>query len=118
MEYIIKTLKEQGILHPNGEANIMFINQLSCGVITPFFQLAWERLNDPLKTLKQLNKTLKTLFKQNKTTEAYNVLRIAFSSLNIEFPVTLDLICFHISARDALMYEMTSDLNELIHDMS
>jgi hypothetical protein len=61
---------------------------------------------------------MKALFKRKKTKEAFNVLRIAYDSLNIEFPETLDLICFHSSARDALLLELTADMDELIQEMS
>ena len=118
MEHITKILKEHRILLPNGDPDITLINQISSGVITPFFQLAWERLNDPLKTLLRLNQTLKALIKRKKTEEAFNVLRTAFDSLKIEFSETLNLFCFHTSAREALLLEITADMEELLQEMS
>ena len=114
MELINVRLQKSKIILTDGSINMELVSSISSAIVTPFLQVVCQLVSNPFESLCHIHNVLYALYNNGNTKNCYSFLILQYDLLGGAVPEIFELAHSHEEFGNHLMYEIVSDMEELI----
>jgi len=114
VELINVKLQKSNIIRSDGGINYDLVYYLASGIVTPFLQVVALEVGNPFESLWHIHDVLHTLHRSESPESCYSFLSFVYDMYGGIKPELLDLARSHKELSNHLMYEIITEMEELI----